>query len=1253
MIGPQFTIPAAALGDVIVFFLGINTVTDSTPSSVDLGTGAAGSAPFTLITSDARATELREYAYYRVVQAGDVGATKITVGLTVSRQTMGSAKLWAGADTTNPIVQSNHHTGSGAANDSGALAADTTLGNGLCAAIAEKSGSAMTDTTATAGSPTSGWTSATAATGSGNAQLAMMDFDQVPGSVVSGAMAAASWTGAQGNIGITVEVAASAGLAQSFTAGLSSSGVITRRTTRPITAGLGIDAGVAKNARRSLAAALSSAGSVARVKLRPVTLAAAALAPAGALPAPRKVRAKTHDASIDFAGEDQGPYYHVGNIEPVWPPLSDCVSPGDTDTWRAQLLYDTCWNTGDTGLRPDLYPATLTTFKGNVAFTDTGYVITANTRGEITDTALPAGCYSILPAGSSWTDPASGYVFTIGESWVWLRNLLLIGRLTFQGVVTAGKKTGYRWENCRIQNTVYGINPDPDNDFYGIDPNSGYATWDTCRMIARNIHYLYCGNGAGPAHQCNNSQGSIRFFCVEKYIQDCFKAGNGSEDFWLANGCERTHPQLRDLIDDPPPAGPTAYGRLVAKQSGAQNDIVYNTVNAFLLGDENVSVEYAIDGVLQPLTISVPTRAAGVLTNSLTGTAAPSGPNVRVSLATDASGNSTSTANQVIAAINAHATASLHIHAATSGGDTGTGKTVTPLFTKNDGTAVNMLLLETPANSNGGIPHSDTFQIGQWQQTGAVPVMNPDGTIIDNGERFTTDPTYPGRLGTCAHRRFTYQGNHAGVFLQAAHKNKAGAGVWPDDAATSIVLDQNIIHTENKFMELSDSISCGSIDSDRTPDGSRFFPSTPTGHVNVENRILGTDSRANPPTGGYIPDGAINGPPYSVPLPPSSGSGARVVAALGKAHVASLSTVGALRKMSQRRILAGVTFTGAVQRVTLFHKALTAALTPAGSLARASVRVVGPASLAATGALLRAGGKNLAATITPAGVLARARSRSTPLAASLGLAGVIAKQTLRALPGAALTPAGVMVKRLSRSLAATFAPAGALLQVKVGALAKQLTATLGFAGTQTRRTGKTLTATLAPAGILGRVAQKPITAVLALGGVVTRTTSRAVAATLGLAATLDPLKRLAVVMTATLDFAGGFAHTAQKTITATLGLAGAVPLRRQARSLVATITPAGLLERSTAHLVAFAASLPLAGILAHRVQIALGATLSLAGGIGRGVQRTINAALNPTGFMQTVWTSAGAAKRSLVVFDAEDARQTSFDAEQGYGGWDA
>jgi hypothetical protein len=108
--------------------------------------------------------------------------------------------------------------------------------------------------------------------------------------------------------------------------------------------------------------------------------------------------------------------------------------------------------------------------------------------------------------------------------------------------------------------------------------------------------------------------------------------------------------------------GTNSAASLTTALAGANNDLTY-TAKSRGTGGNSTRIRYVVAGANTPLSVSV------------------SGSDITVNVATDGSSNPTSTANAVLAAVNASTPASALVTASLAAGNDGTGVVATLAFT--------------------------------------------------------------------------------------------------------------------------------------------------------------------------------------------------------------------------------------------------------------------------------------------------------------------------------------------------------------------------------------------------------------------------------------------------------------------------------------------------------------------------------------------------------------------------------------------
>jgi hypothetical protein len=515
----------------------------------------------------------------------------------------------------------------------------------------------------------------------------------------------------------------------------------------------------------------------------------------------------------------------------VIPPWDPAIDTGDDRDAKAPNWYRNFEQVenADHGMRDSLFAPRVDAGYMDIVWDSTaGTFKSAIPPHATTVAAIPSANVGIFPAGTTFRDPVLSEIFghdiiyDVG-GWAYLRNIKFKGQLK----PVTGKLGTLRPRvlilNVEVVNYNVGRRSDNDTYFLAVDRDSGCFLPDGLRMLARNVKLDHSGNGNGNAFQPTNVSGSWLGGHIYHYQQDCITCGKAAADLWFGCILATINPSVRGMIESAPPYGAVKIG--VAKTNGnfwLQENVANQQNTAFELRTQQVA------GVAQPLTLRTFT-----VTNEAwydDGSNGPPSPpdfqgdvlHIQVDLATNTAGTVFSTANDVIAAIRANPTVNARISALLIGADDGTGvlsKAPTPPDR-----------FQIPDNKNHLLPHSDFIQIQVWDQSGFVPRMLPNGTLVpgDEGINFVTDPNYPGRRGSCIYKCCCIEGNHSGIYFQGS--DRQGDRTWPSAASKHIVIDRCRIHAYNVFVSDGDSIGCGALYSHGAsrdhPSAYHFFDST-------------------------------------------------------------------------------------------------------------------------------------------------------------------------------------------------------------------------------------------------------------------------------------------------------------------------------------------------------------------------------------------------------------------------------------------
>jgi hypothetical protein len=376
---------------------------------------------------------------------------------------------------------------------------------------------------------------------------------------------------------------------------------------------------------------------------------------------------------------------------------------------------------------------------------------------------------------------------------------------------------------------------------------------------------------------------------------------------------------------------------------------------------------------------------------------------------------------------------------------------------------------------------------------------------------------------------------------------------------------------------------------------------------------------------------------FTADLTPSVTFLAEKIESLAEVFDASLSFVTDASRKTARSLVATLTLAGAIAALRRIPQALTASLSFTGEWAKKPMKTLAAALPFLTGALTKKVTRVFTAGLTSAGSVTKAMLRSAAGGASVVFLPTATRlKRVGQVLTASLSFTGTWAKTPRKVLAATLSPAAAL-QRFVQTSADRMTATLTPAGALIRKTFRSLAADLTSSASMTaeRVAtqlQEAFTATLTFVGTWSRlsTLHRAFTATQGFVGAV--WKRAPRDLSGSVAFSGVVGRTTKKWLTATQGFAGSVATFVRKR-FAAALTLGGALVRSGAKSEAFAATVSFVGaakaragktfsaemtfsgqtLLRSAFRRAWSVTLTPAGSIVRSVRRALAATLAPTG----------------------------------------
>lgn len=218
-----------------------------------------------------------------------------------------------------------------------------------------------------------------------------------------------------------------------------------------------------------------------------------------------------------------------------------------------------------------------------------------------------------------------------------------------------------------------------------------------------------------------------------------------------------------------------------------------------------------------------------------------------------------------------------------------------------------------------------------------------------------------------------------------------------------------------------------------------------------------------------------------------------------------------------------------------FNQSVSGTLSSAGAIIRQAMPVkVG--ALISAGAVTKQTSKSPGGTLTSAGTLTAIKTALVIVSGSLSSAGQIIKRTATGKAGA-LISAGAVVKRTARSVSGSISSAGALATVKVVLYA--VAGSLGLSGLLARQTRSSKAGTVGSAGELNRQTQKRMAGTLSSAGALSAVRAVLVAVSGSLSGVGTLSKRAARDLSGVVASVGSVTKRTARSLAGTLASSGA------------------------------------------------------------------------------------------------------------------